>query len=75
MITLALARGVYFVALRLPFTHSEDAIQAIPRGWLLGSIDLRDNLGRRHFSGRLSLGLARLALALRPGGGASPRGG
>src|SRR6185437_8060194 len=36
MITLALAQGVYFLALRLPFTHSEDGIQGIPRGWLLG---------------------------------------
>ena len=44
MITLALEQGVYFLALRLPFTHSEDGIQAVPRGWLLGLIDLRDNL-------------------------------
>jgi len=44
MVTLALAQGVYFLALRLPFTHSEDGIQAVPRGWLLGIIDLRDNL-------------------------------
>ena len=44
MITLALAQGVYFLALRLPFTHSEDGIQAVPRGWLLGIVDLRDNL-------------------------------
>jgi branched-chain amino acid transport system permease protein len=44
MITLALAQGVYFLALRLPFTHSEDGIQGVPRGWLLGIVDLRDNL-------------------------------
>jgi branched-chain amino acid transport system permease protein len=44
MITLALAQGVYFLALRLPFTHSEDGIQGIPRGWLLGIVDLRDNV-------------------------------
>ena len=44
MITLALAQGVYFLALRLPFTHSEDGIQAIPRGWLFGLIDLRNNI-------------------------------
>jgi branched-chain amino acid transport system permease protein len=43
MVTLALAEAVYFLALRLPFTHSEDGIQAVPRGWLLGVIDLRDN--------------------------------
>jgi branched-chain amino acid transport system permease protein len=44
MITLALAQAVYFLALRLPFTHSEDGIQAVPRGWLFGLIDLRSNL-------------------------------
>src|SRR5579862_2132033 len=36
MITLALAQAIYFLALRLPFTHSEDGIQAVPRGWLFG---------------------------------------
>jgi branched-chain amino acid transport system permease protein len=44
MVTLALAQGVYFLALRLPFTHSEDGIQGVPRGWLLGLVNLRDNL-------------------------------
>jgi len=44
MITLALAQAIYFLALRLPFTHSEDGIQAVPRGWLFGFIDLRSNL-------------------------------
>lgn len=44
MITLALAQGVYFLALRLPFTHSEDGIQGVPGGWLFGLVDLRDNL-------------------------------
>jgi len=44
MVTLALAQGVYFLALRLPFTHSEDGIQGIPRGWLLGIVDLRGTL-------------------------------
>ena len=44
MITLALAQAIYFLALRLPFTHSEDGIQAVPRGWLFGVIDLRSNL-------------------------------
>jgi branched-chain amino acid transport system permease protein len=43
MVTLALAQAVYFLALRLPFTHSEDGIQAVPRGWLFGIVDLRDN--------------------------------
>lgn len=44
MVTLALAQAIYFLALRLPFTHSEDGIQAVPRGWLLGMVDLRNNI-------------------------------
>jgi branched-chain amino acid transport system permease protein len=43
MITLALAQAIFFLALRLPFTHSEDGIQAVPRGWLFGVVDLRNN--------------------------------
>jgi branched-chain amino acid transport system permease protein len=43
MITLALAQAIYFLALRLPFTNSEDGIQAVPRGKLFGLIDLADN--------------------------------
>jgi branched-chain amino acid transport system permease protein len=42
MITLALAQMVFFLALQLPFTHSEDGIQAVPRGHLFGFIDLND---------------------------------
>jgi branched-chain amino acid transport system permease protein len=44
MITLALAQMVYFVALQAPFTHGEDGIQAVPRGHLLGLLDLGDSL-------------------------------
>ena len=40
MITLALAQMVYFFALQAPFTGGEDGIQAVPRGHLLGFIDL-----------------------------------
>jgi branched-chain amino acid transport system permease protein len=40
MITLALAQMVYFFCLQAPFTHGEDGIQAIPRGRLLGLLDL-----------------------------------
>jgi branched-chain amino acid transport system permease protein len=43
MITLALAQAVYFLALRLPFTNSEDGIQAVPRGRLFGLVDLTSN--------------------------------
>ncbi|RYE69022.1 MAG: branched-chain amino acid ABC transporter permease [Oxalobacteraceae bacterium] len=44
MITLALAQMVYFSALRAPFTHGEDGLQGIPRGRLLGSLDLGSDL-------------------------------
>jgi branched-chain amino acid transport system permease protein len=40
MITLALAQMMYFFAIRAPFTHGEDGIQAVPRGHLFGLIDL-----------------------------------
>jgi branched-chain amino acid transport system permease protein len=40
MITLALAQMVYFYCLQAPFTGGEDGIQAVPRGKLLGVIDL-----------------------------------
>lgn len=40
MITLALAQMVYFFCVQAPFTGGEDGIQAIPRGKLLGFIDL-----------------------------------
>jgi branched-chain amino acid transport system permease protein len=40
MITLALAQMVYFLALRMEFTGGEDGLQGVPRGKLLGMIDL-----------------------------------
>lgn len=44
MITLALAQMVYFLALRLPFTGGEDGLQGVPRGTLLGTIDLGNDM-------------------------------
>ena len=44
MTTLALAQMAYFIFLQAPFTHGEDGIQSIPRGRLLGFIDLNDPL-------------------------------
>ncbi|MFM9927623.1 branched-chain amino acid ABC transporter permease [Variovorax sp. H27-G14] len=44
MITLASAQLVYFIALRAPFTGGEDGIQNVPRGKLLGLLDLSNNL-------------------------------
>ena len=43
MITLALAQMVYFAALRMPFTGGEDGLQGVPRGKLLGVVDLRND--------------------------------
>ena len=40
MITLGLAQMVYFFCLRAHFTGGEDGLQAVPRGRLLGFIDL-----------------------------------
>ncbi|HEY1327500.1 MAG TPA: branched-chain amino acid ABC transporter permease [Casimicrobiaceae bacterium] len=40
MITLALAQMMFFFYLQAPFTHGEDGIQGVPRGHLLGLIDL-----------------------------------
>jgi branched-chain amino acid transport system permease protein len=42
MITLALAQMMFFFALQAKFTGGEDGIQAVPRGWLFGIIDLRE---------------------------------
>ncbi len=44
MITLALAQMIYFVALQAPFTHAEDGLTAIPRGRLLGLVDLDNDM-------------------------------
>ena len=43
MITLALSQMVFFFYLQTPFTGGEDGIQAVPRGKLLGVLDLADN--------------------------------
>jgi len=44
MVTLALAQMVYFAALRSPYTHGEDGLQGVPRGKLLGLVDLSNDL-------------------------------
>ena len=44
MITLALAQMAYFIYLQAPFTGGEDGIQKVPRGELMGLIDLSDNI-------------------------------
>jgi branched-chain amino acid transport system permease protein len=44
MITLALAQMMFFFALQAKFTGGEDGIQAVPRGYLFGLIDLRNEI-------------------------------
>lgn len=40
MITLSLAQMFFFFCLQAGFTHGEDGIQSVPRGYLFGFIDL-----------------------------------
>lgn len=44
MITLALSQMFAFICLQVPFTHGEDGIQGVPRGYLLGILDLNQPL-------------------------------
>jgi len=44
MITLALAQMLFFFFLQAPFTGGEDGLQSVPRGKLLGTIDLSNDL-------------------------------
>ncbi|MGK5044535.1 branched-chain amino acid ABC transporter permease [Janthinobacterium sp. GB4P2] len=63
MITLALAQMVYFLALRLPFTGGEDGLQGVPRGTLLGMIDLGNDTVLYYFV--LAIFIAGFALIVR----------
>jgi len=49
MVTLAFAQMIYFIAVQAPFTGGDDGIQAVPRGHLLGLIDLNSNLAIYYF--------------------------
>ncbi len=49
MITLAMAQMMYFLFLQAPFTGGEDGLQDVPRGHLLGMIDLADDLNLYYF--------------------------
>lgn len=49
MITLALAQMFYFYCLQAEFTHGEDGIQSVPRGHLLGFIDLSQSTNMYYF--------------------------
>jgi branched-chain amino acid transport system permease protein len=63
MITLALAQIVYFYAVKASWTHGEDGIQSVPRGKLLGLIDLNDPFNMYFFV--LAVFLAGFALIYR----------
>lgn len=49
MITLAFAQMVFFLALQMKFTGGEDGLQGIPRGTLLGTVDLRNDNNLYYF--------------------------
>jgi branched-chain amino acid transport system permease protein len=49
MVTLAFAQMIYFFAVQAPFTGGENGIQGVPRGRLLGLIDLGDMLTMYYF--------------------------
>ena len=49
MVTLALSQMIFFIFLQAPFTHGEDGIQNVPRGDLLGLIDLGRPLNVYYF--------------------------
>ena len=44
MITLAMAQMIYFFCVQAPFTGAEDGLQRIPRGTLLGVVDLGNDM-------------------------------
>jgi len=49
MITLALAQMVYFFAVQAEFTGNDEGIQGVPRGRLLGVVDLADPTAMYYF--------------------------
>jgi branched-chain amino acid transport system permease protein len=49
MITLALAQMFAFFCLQASFTHGEDGIQGVPRGYLFGFVDLNQPLNMYFF--------------------------
>jgi branched-chain amino acid transport system permease protein len=49
MVTLGLAQVIYFLSMQLQFTGGEDGIQGVPRGALLGVLDLNGTLNMYYF--------------------------
>ncbi|BDG02744.1 branched-chain amino acid ABC transporter permease [Anaeromyxobacter oryzae] len=56
MITLGFAQLVYFLAVQLPWTGGEDGFQGIPRGRLLGVVDLGHSFSMYYFTYAVFLG-------------------
>ena len=63
MITLAMSQMLYFVYLQAPFTGGEDGLQAVPRGKLLGLVDLTNDLVMYYLV--LAITLGGIALVIR----------
>ena len=63
MIKLALAQMLYFVFLQAPFTGGEDGLQGVPRGRLLGMLDLTDDITMYYVV--LAIAVAAFALIVR----------
>ncbi|WP_220808951.1 branched-chain amino acid ABC transporter permease [Noviherbaspirillum aridicola] len=63
MITLALAQMLFFVCLQAPFTGGEDGLQGVPRGKLLGLVDLGSDMTMYYVV--LAIFVAGFALILR----------
>ncbi|CCM78614.1 branched-chain amino acid ABC transporter permease [Rhizobium mesoamericanum] len=49
MITLALSQMFFFFCLQSQFTHGEDGIQSVPRGRLVGLLDLNSSTNMYYF--------------------------
>ncbi|URQ75331.1 MAG: branched-chain amino acid ABC transporter permease [Candidatus Ochrobactrum gambitense] len=49
MITLALSQMFFFFCLQAAFTHGEDGLQGVPRGYLFGFIDLNNQMNMYYF--------------------------
>jgi branched-chain amino acid transport system permease protein len=63
MITLALAQMLFFVFLQAPFTGGEDGLQGVPRGRLLGMLDLGSDITMYYVV--LAIAIAGFALIVR----------
>lgn len=63
MITLALAQMIFFVFLQAPFTGGEDGLQGVPRGTLLGVVDLGNDITMYYLV--LAIAIAAFALIVR----------